>query len=237
MRLRLGQLAGLSTLTLLVICLPAAADSKPLSLDEFVGIDLNNGIKAVIAPGDAFSVTAQSSRAGDIADLKASVSNGVLHASYDWSIWHLFDFSGRDMTLAITMPELDSIALGGGASVTANSVPSDDLKVDVSGGGNVRMIGASAKRYTISASGGSTVAISGTCYNAGAAASGGSTITLRDMICADFSVNASGGAHVTASATASASGTVSGGADVSVSGHPALAQIDASGGGRIDYPQ
>lgn len=237
MRLRLGQFAGLITLALLATTLSAAADSKPLSLDEFVGVDLNNGIKAVITPGEAFSVAAQSPRSGDIADLKASVSNGVLHASYDWSIWHLFDFSGRDMTLAITMPELDSITLNGGSSVTANSVPSDDLKVDVSGGASIRMIGASAKRYTINASGGAGVTISGTCYNAGVTASGGATVALRDMVCADFSVNASGGAHVTASATASAAGTVSGGADVSVSGHPALAQIDASGGGRIDYPQ
>jgi len=230
-----ARLLSASAVALALLVSAVHADSKPIQADEFVGIDLANGIKAVITPGEAISVTAQSSRAGDIADLKTSVTNGVLHASYDWSIWHIFDFTGRDMTLAITMPELDSIAVSGGSSVGVNSVASDDLKIDASGGGGVKMIAASAKRYTIGASGGATVVISGTCYNASVNASGGATVTLRDLVCADITVDASGGAHLTASATASAAGNVSGGADVSIAGHPALAQIEASGGGKIDY--
>jgi hypothetical protein len=214
----------------------ARADSRPVAATDFVAIDLSNGIKAVVTPGEAIMVTAQSSRSGDIQDLKTSVVGGVFHAWYEWSIFHIFDFTGRDMTLAITMPDLEGIAVSGGSSVGANSVASDDLKLDASGGASVKMIGASAKRYTIGASGGASVSISGTCYNASINASGGASVTLRDLVCADVTVAASGGAHIIASATASASGTASGGANVGVYGHPALTQIDASGGGHIDYP-
>jgi len=235
---RARHFVGLASAAIAAMLLagPARADSKPLNLADFLGLDLSSGIKAVVTPGEAFSVTAQSSRAGDIQDLKASVEGGVLHASYDWSIWHIFDFSGRDMTLLVTMPELDSIALSGGSSLSVHSVPSDDLKIDVSGGAGVKMLAASAKRYTVNASGGATIVVSGTCYNASINASGGATVNLRDVVCADVTVAVSGGAHLSASATASAAGSVSGGADVSISGHPALAQIDASGGGKIDYP-
>jgi Putative auto-transporter adhesin, head GIN domain len=234
---RLAAAFAGAIVAVLMLVAVAGADTKPIVADDFFGIDLSGGIKAAITPGEAIGVTAQSSRSGDIQDLKTSVVDGVFHAWYDWNIFHIFDFSGRDMTLAITMPELDSIAVSGGSSVNANSVASDDLKLDVSGGATVRMIGASAKRYTIAASGGASVAISGTCYNAAINASGGATVTLRDLVCADVTVAASGGAHIVASATASASGTASGGGDVAVYGHPALTQVDASGGGHIDYPQ
>lgn len=186
-------------------------------------------------PGEAISVTAQSPRGGDIDDLKTSVSGGVLKAWYDWSIWHIFDFSGRDLTLQIAMPELDAVALGGGSSLMATSVPSDDLTIDASGGAHATINGASGKRYTIGVSGGAAVGLSGTCYSAALAASGGGALEGKDLVCATVSANVSGGAHAKITATAGITADVSGGATLTVYGNPTSTQMNSSGGGKIDF--
>jgi hypothetical protein len=226
---------ALLTSTLALFASPCFADSRTLSLTDFVALDLSNGIRAVVVRGETISVTAQSSRAGDIDDLKTSLSGGVLKAWYDWSVWHMFDFSGRDLTLQIAMPELDAVALSGGASVTATSVPSDDLKIDASGGARASISAASGKRYTIALSGGAAVTVSGTCYSAALAASGGGVLEGKDLVCADVSANLSGGAHGKVTATAGITAEVSGGATLTVYGNPASTQVNSSGGGKIDF--
>jgi Putative auto-transporter adhesin, head GIN domain len=214
----------------------ALADGGALALSNFTGLDLSSGVKAIVTPGQSFSVMAQSPRRGDLQDLRTSVDSGVLRAWYDWSIFHIFDFAGRDVTLLITMPELDTVMLTGGANLAATSVPGDELKIDVSGGARATLNGTAAKRYSINASGGASVTLSGTCYNAAFAASGGASLEARDLVCADVTGAVSGGAHANMTATASVSADVSGGAALAVYGHPAITKVNSSSGGRVDFP-
>jgi Putative auto-transporter adhesin, head GIN domain len=234
----MSKLSAGALATLAIFALPSAAiaESRTLPLSDFIGIDLASGIKAAATPGAAFTVTAQSPRQGDIQDLRTSVEGGVLRAWYDWSIFHIFDFAGRDVTLLITMPELDTVMLTGGASLAATSVPGDELKIDVSGGARATLNGTAAKRYSINASGGASVTLSGTCYNAAFAASGGASLEARDLVCADVTGAVSGGAHANMTATASVSADVSGGAALAVYGHPAITKVNSSSGGRVDFP-
>jgi putative autotransporter adhesin-like protein len=231
----IGALVGGALLAAGLWPAAAEADTKSLPLTDFVALDLANGIKAVVVPGEAISVTAQSPRSGDIDDLKTSVSGGVLKAWFDWSIWHLLDFSGRDLTLQITMPELDGVAVSGGSSVAATSVPSDDLKIDASGGARATINAASAKRYTIGLSGGAAVGVSGTCYSAAVNVSGGAALEAKDLICADVQANVSGGAHAKITATAGITADASGGSVLTIYGNPASTQVNSSGGGKIDF--
>lgn len=225
--LALGALASAATVR---------ATSRVIDLRDFVGIDLANGIKAAIVPGEAFSVTADSPNGGDLQDLKLTVSDGVLKAWFDWNIFQLFNFAGRNVTLQIAMPELDSIALSGGANLAVNTVPSDDLIIHASGGARLAMNEASAKRYVIDLSGGSTARLSGTCYSAAVTVSGGAALAAHDLICADVTGTASGGARIEITATASVTADASGGAVMTVSGGPTVTSVNSSGGGRVDFP-
>lgn len=232
------RLGGLATVAFLVIGAgagPVHAASQTLPLSDFVAINLANGIKATIVPAAAISVTAQSSRPGDISDLRTSVEDGVLHAWYDWSIWHVLDFAGRDMTLQIAMPELDAVTLSGGSALNATSVPTDDLTVSATDGSRALINGAAAKRYTIAVAGGATVAVSGTCYSSAVNASGGATLAAKDLVCADVTGVVSGGARVDVTATASITADASGGGVMTVRGSPAVTKVNSTGGGRVDF--
>ena len=213
----------------------AHADSLPLSVSDFTGLDVSSGIKIVVTPADAFSVSADSPQADDLHDLKYAVTGGVLRVWYDWSIWRIFNFGPRDITLTITMPEIASLVVSGGADAKLNGVPGDELRVDVSGGAHAAIDAASAKRYAMALSGGASATIAGTCYSARLDTSGGATLDARDLDCAEVVGTASGGAHLVVSAGASVTADASGGAHIEIHGHPPQTTVNSSSGGGVSF--
>ena len=211
------------------------ADSLPLSVSDFTGLDVSSGIKVVVTPADAFSVSGDSPQADDLHDLKYAVTAGVLRVWYDWSIWRIFNFSARDVTVTVTMPEVDSLAVSAGGDAKVNGVPGDELRVDASGGAHALIDAASAKRYAIGVSGGATATLSGTCYSARLDASGGGTLDAGQLDCVDVVGSASGGGHLTISAGASVTADASGGAHIEIHGHPPQTKINSSGGGAVSF--
>jgi len=215
--------------------LPSLADPLTLAVSDFTGLDVSSGIKVVVNPADSFSATANSSNADDVRDLKYAVSSGVLRLWYDWSIWRIFNFSARDVTVTVTMPEVDSLAVSAGGDAKVNGVPGDELRVDASGGAHALIDAASAKRYAIGVSGGATATLSGTCYSARLDASGGGTLDAGQLDCVDVVGSASGGGHLTISAGASVTADASGGAHIEIHGHPPQTKINSSGGGAVSF--
>lgn len=213
----------------------ALADPLALTASDFTGLDVSSGIKVVVAPAGSFSVSADSLQADDIHDLKYSVANGVLRLWYDWSIWRIFNFSPRAVTVTITMPAIASLVVSGGADARVNGVPGDELRVDVSGGAHALIDAASAKRYAMAVSGGASATITGTCYSARLDASGGATVDAKALDCAEVVGTASGGGHLVVSAGASVTADASGGARVEIHGHPPQTAVTSSSGGNVSF--
>jgi hypothetical protein len=163
------------------------------------------------------------------------VSNGVLRLWYDWSLWRIFNFSARDVTVTITMPEIESLAVSAGGNAKLNGVPGDELRVGITGGAHASIEDASAKRYTAAVSGGASATLSGTCYSARLDASGGGSLDAGNLDCADVVGSASGGGHLTISVGASVTADASGGARIDIHGHPPQTKINSSGGGAVSF--
>ena len=87
----------------------------------------------------------------------------------------------------------------------------------------------------LTASGGTDVNGSGQIEDYALEASGGTDVNLVDLQAANVDIEVSGGADVSLTATASITGSVSGGADVTVHGDPPNARVDTSGGADVDF--
>jgi hypothetical protein len=214
----------------------ALADTRIIDARDFTGVDVSSGIRATVTIGQAFSVTAESGRADDLSELRIGVHDGMLRAGYDWNIFQLFDFPGRDLKLTITMPSLDRVDASSGSSLVATGGTAQSFAIDASSGAAVTITGATSQTYALDSSSGAGITISGSCNTATADASSGSNVEARELDCAEASADTSSGAHVSITAHSSIAIDASSGSGVTVYGKPAVKSLDTNSGASVSFP-
>jgi len=116
------------------------------------------------------------------------------------------------VTVVVTTPDVEGIALSGGSDGTVTGFAGDRLDVSMSGGGDLTVAGTAA-----------TVSVQ---------ASGGSEAHLSDLAIGTLEVELSGGSTVEARVSDEVRGSASGGAHVTVIGDARL-NVEASGGAQV----
>ena len=222
-------LAGLSASS-------ALADSKTITVDTFTGVEITSGIRANIAVGGPLSVVAESNNAADLNDLRFEVRNGVFHAWYDWNIFGAFDFSGRDITLTITVPTLESVEATSGSTVEAMGLAAGDLVLKSTSGSTLRAAGITATAYKVEVTTGSSMSISGTCESLDAEVTTGASLTAKDVACADVWAEVTTGASATVTANGTIGGEVTTGGSLTVYGGPEVKHLETTTGGSTNFP-
>ena len=128
--------------------------SLPLSVSDFTGLDVSSGIKVVVTPADAFSVSARRRRRPTICMTSRSCRDGR-RAPGLVRLEHLAHLRFRPAQHhPARSPCRRSRACGQWrcGRQTRTRVPGDELRVDVSGGAHAAIDAASAKRYAMALS-------------------------------------------------------------------------------------
>jgi phage shock protein PspC (stress-responsive transcriptional regulator) len=115
---------------------------KHYEVAAFDKIHISNGYRLTIKQGETFTVAA-SGDSEEIDHLRVFVDNGVLRAereSYDrpWRFC-LFCFRNREVHLAVTMPQITSIAIADGTYAAAEGFEQQNIIVDVRNGSRLEM--------------------------------------------------------------------------------------------------
>lgn len=84
------------------------------------------------------------------------------------------------------------------------------------------------------ANGGAALAMTGAVESYSIEASGGAAVNAAELTAQSVTVDASGGSAVTLFAVATVAGRASGGAAVEILGSPSVADVDTSGGARVE---
>ena len=180
------------------------AESRTVA--TFQRVDAAFGIDVTIKTGPAqpIEVRAQSNI---LPMVTTSVEGGILHIRANQELNALVA-----VTVVITAPDIEAIALSGGSDGTVTGFAGDHLDVAMSGGGDLTVAGTAAM-----------VSVE---------ASGGSEAHLSDLAIGTLEVELAGGSSVTARVSDEVRGSASGGAHVTVIGDARL-NVQTSGGAQV----
>jgi hypothetical protein len=174
----------------------------------FTGVDVSSALDVNVIAGTEFNVTVRANdnvqervivrRDGN--DLKIKLASG--------------NYREIDVTVDVTMPDLENIEVSGASDVDVSGFTSfDDLSIDLSGASNLDFTTSTVDNLT-------------------AGISGASTASLFSLTATKVEVNLSGASNLSIRATDLISGSVSGASTLRYRGNPNVT-ADASGASNI----
>lgn len=171
---------------------------------NFRAVSVGAGINVVIAIGPATSVklTAQPNL---LPLIRTAVTNDQLVVTVDAPGFS----TQKTVTLNVTVPRLDSVSLGEGATGTLE-VAGDALGISLSGGATVRAIGTVTQLSLTAASGGQA--------------------QLEELAATNVTVTMSGGSQATLNVTGALGGTAADGSTIHLTAKPGTQNVKTSGG-------
>ncbi|RPH32333.1 MAG: DUF2807 domain-containing protein [Bacteroidales bacterium] len=145
-----------------------------------------------------------------------------------------FEFNNKKMKIHISMPQVNGLTISGSGDIFAQTaIKTDDLKVKISGSGNVKIDNLSVKNLDMAISGSGDIEMSGTdvAESASYSISGSGDIDNQGLQCKKVNIHVSGSGDVKVWAVDELDAKVSGSGDVYYKGRPIIdAKTSGSGG-------
>lgn len=201
----------------LFLALPGFSQKESRTVSSFHSISFGIPGTLYLKQGDVQSLQLEGDQ-DDLDDIETEVVNGQLRIKMEKQHWFNWNFR-HDVDVYITVPNLDAVSLGGSGKIVGNSrIKSDNMRLSVSGSGNMEL-DVTADRLKLDVSGSGRMNLSLDAGNVDQHISGSGGITLRGNT-KDASLDISGSGRLNASGfdveTYDISISGSGKADISV---------------------
>lgn len=122
----------------------AAPGARKYQLAGFTSVSLSGSDRLVVRAGQRYSVRAVGERL-DLDRMTMEVRDGSLHIGRRSERLGGRLAPSRTVTVTVTLPRLDAVALAGSGSATVDAVRGDDFQMALSGSGGIRAQGAARK--------------------------------------------------------------------------------------------
>ncbi len=201
--------------------------TEPRTVTAFSKLEVAGGVHVTFTTGPrSVSITADDNL---IRHVETVVRDGTLIVRLTHPV---LDTSG--ITARISNDVLEGLGLSGGSSFTGPVTATENLDLAASGGSTAEISGAPSSHVSANASGGSELTlVGGSAKRLSLNASGGSKILSHGFAAEDGIVDVSGGSSICVLCTKSISGNASGGSTITLSGNPAITNVESSGGSRL----
>jgi len=196
------------------------------SLDGFTGISLSGNATLTVTQGDSFSV-AVTTDSGLQDHVDTAVRGSTLEIDQNYSI------AGRSpsVTVAVTLPRLDTVDLSGSASTTIDGTSGESLHVSSSGASDIH-IDAAVNTLAVVVSGSGAIDLAGTARSVELTISGSGLVTGAALKATTADVSVSGWGNVTLSVEKTLDASLSGSGNITYYGDPEV-RSEVSGLGRV----
>jgi hypothetical protein len=235
---------------ILFLAAPAFSQKEARTVPQFHSISF--GIPGVLylKQGDVQSLQLEGDK-DDLNDIETEVVNGQLRIKVEDHRW--FDWKFRnDVNVYITVPKIDEVSLGGSGKVVGDTrIQSDDLRLSVSGSGNMELdvvsdglkldvsgsgkmdlkVNASSVDQHISGSGGIT--LSGNAKSADLDISGSGRLDASGLDVGSYHISISGSGKCDISVRDAIEASISGSGSVYYKGSPDRVISKVSGSGKV----
>lgn len=209
------------------------ANAQVRKVGSFNGVDVGGGITLYLSQGSQQGVAVSAEDAKNVDKIKTEVRNGLLKIYLESGVWNKWNWGNKKIKAYVTVTELNSLALGGGAvGKITDVIKVSDLKLDLSGGSIVNG-NFSGSDLDMELSGGSIGEIGGNFSDAQIEASGGSILKAYDVDLNNCKLDASGGSIINVSFDKEMTAEASGGSIIHYKGDGVIRSVDASGGSII----
>lgn len=211
----------------------AGEKTRTYDIKNFTGVSVGSGMHVTVTQSDNYSISITADEK-DFKDLTVEKRNGSLDIYYDRSGWSWFGHHRRgDVEIKITMPELTSMDLSGGAEGDISmNVEGKSFSAETSGGAEIRGT-LTCGNLSVETSGGSKVELSGKGNNLTADGSGGSKIKLKNFAVKNVNADLSGGSVVWVNMNGTLNSDQSGGSRLYYYGNVSLGNTSFSGGSGV----
>lgn len=208
---------------------PVSAATRDWPARGFDQVDLQAVADVSVRQGPGFSVHAE----GDpdmLARLRITVDHGRLVIG--WTHEHISLRREHHLRIAVTMPQIAGVALGGAGNITVDPVRSPAFTADLGGAGNIRVNGLRADRVRLNVGGTGEISVSGAARVVDERVSGVGSIEAGGLAARGGRVSMSGAGHVRTRIDGPVDVTLSGLGSVAIDGHPTCS-IHKSGLGSV----
>jgi hypothetical protein len=208
------------------------ADNQTRKVDSFTEISLRIGANIHLEQGEKQSVevTAKSST---LDELITEVKDGKLIIRFPNKNIFWNDFRPGEITINITMPEINGLAVSGSGDILADDlIKSKILDLSVSGSGNIKLKDLSAERVKSAISGSGNIIIAGkeTAQDLSIVISGSGNFKGMDYSANDVTVKVVGSGNVGIEAKNNLYIRLAGSGNVTYKGKPSIDQSTTGSG-------
>lgn len=209
-----------------------AQQNKNVSINTFDEITVSSGIDVYLTQSNSENI-----RINGHPDLLKNVlvqkTGSTLHISYKNNISWSRLFKGQSIKVYVNYKQLKAITASGGSDVyTQNTLKTDKLAINVSGGTDLKLQ-AVVRDIQIQSSGGSDIDLKGSATNMTIDVSGGSDIEALEFIVAYAKVSASGGSDTNINVTKALEANASGGSDINYKGNASVKKTSSGRSGDV----
>ncbi|TGE26404.1 head GIN domain-containing protein [Hymenobacter metallicola] len=205
-----------------------AADREVREVAAFTEITLANSATVVVTQGSPQKVEVEAS-AEDLRRLETTVSNGKLRIGIKSE---LRSVNLGKITVYITVPEINALAVSGSGFLKAGSVKTNALQVSVSGSGRLEVAQLQTTELNSSVSGSGSVSLAGSSPRHSASISGSGSIKANDLRSETCQVSISGSGTCRLNVARSLDASLRGSGNVYVTGNPTI-NSKTTGSGRV----
>jgi hypothetical protein len=209
-----------------------AQESKNIALTNFNEVSVASGIDLYLTQSNSENIKI-SGHEDLIKNVEVEKSGSSLNIRYKKNISWQRMFKGQTLKVYVNYKTLQAITASGGSDVYGqNTLKTTSLKVQASGGSDIKMEIA-AKDLELTVSGGSDANIKGTVTNMNIQSSGGSDVDALNLVSEYAKVTASGGSDANVHVTKGLEARASGGSDINYKGDPAVNKTSSSKSGDV----
>lgn len=211
--------------------------SETRDLPEFSGISLHNSIHVIIEQGNRQSVRLEGPE--DVLEEITTEVNGdrLVIGNEDDGFWswtrQVFSDDYDDVTLYITLEELEELSVSGSGEVTGEGVfQAEDLHVKVSGSGSVSLH-TEADFVEADISGSGAITLEGKSETVESSISGSGKLTAENLETEKHTARISGSGRCTIYVTEEIDASISGSGRIRYKGNPQVVNTNISGSGSV----
>jgi hypothetical protein len=208
-------------------------NAQKRNVQGFHGIEISSGVDLYLSQGgeEAVAISASDPEVRD--RIITEVSGGILHIYIESRVWHWNDWGHRHLKAYVSVRQIDQLSAHGGSDVyIQDAIRSDNLKLHLSGGSDLRGR-LNVGDLDVSQSGGSDAYVSGTAQTLHVRTSGGSDYHGYDLAADNCDVEASGGSDIYLTVNKELKASAHGGSDVHYKGSGSLRNASTGGSGSV----
>jgi hypothetical protein len=230
------KIAASLALILFAIGSTSAQQREIRKVSGFTGVSLSISADIYLSQANDYKVEIEAN-ADDLEKIETVVDGDILKIK---NKDHFnFEFHDKKVKIYISMPQVNALNISGSGDILAQTaIKTDDLKIKISGSGNVKIEVLSVKNLSLAISGSGDIYMAGTdaAESATYSISGSGDIDNQNLQCKKVDISVSGSGDVKVWAADELNARVSGSGDVYYKGRP-LIEAKTSGSGGIHHIQ